>query len=78
MCVNKTYTDTLFYYGWFKIALSVLFIVIGIVNVIQMKRNPQPSKLDPEQVKAISNLLKKSQKSSSRSSSSSSSSRSSR
>ena len=70
MCVDKTYTDTLFYYGWFKIALSVLFIVIVIVNVIQMKINPQPTKLNPEQVKAISNLLKKSQKHSSSKSSS--------
>lgn len=68
MCVDKNYTDTLFYYGWFKITLTVLLVVLGIVNVIKMKTNPEPQQLNQEQLKSISHLLKKSQKHSSKSS----------
>ena len=38
ICVDKTYTDTLFYYGWFKICLIVLFIFLAFINVIKMKK----------------------------------------
>ena len=65
MCVDKTYTDTLFYYGWFKIVLIVLLIFISIINAVQMKMNPQ-SKLNSQQVKSISNSFKKSLKHSSK------------
>ena len=38
ICVDKNYTDTLFYYGWFKICLIVLFIFLAFINVIKMKK----------------------------------------
>jgi hypothetical protein len=65
LCVDKTYSDTLFYYGWVKIIFTVLLFIMAIVNIMK-----QPVHSDHE-LKEMKSLLKKSLKHQSKTSKSS-------
>ena len=67
LCVDETFTNTLFYYGWFKIISLVMAIIILTVLIfffyVALKASKNPE-LTPSTTSSIKKSFKKSSKSS--------------